>query len=180
MAVIRQLTPNLCACRLGTMLCTALTTLITNCYSKTKKGLYRYLSAATWHMCNISQKQNFPHMSGTLGYSSHVLCPRARRVHFRIFLWFSILCSYAAFIKHLLFFFSPGKINILTSKQIRQWSWIQNNPLWETQNTKKNLSQKCDIALNCWVHTYLYHQLLLCGNRAVPLHAVCRGELVLL
>lgn len=76
-------------------------------------------------------------MSGTLGYSSHGLCPRARRVHFRIFLWFSILCSYAAFIKHLLFFFSPGKVNILTSKQIRQWSWIQNNPLRETQNMKK-------------------------------------------
>lgn len=96
-------------------------------------------------------------MSGKLGYSSHIICPRARGVHFRIFLWFSILCSYAAFIKHLLFFFCPGKINILTSKHIRQWSWIQNNLLWETQNMKKkkNLSQKCDIALNCSVHTHL-------------------------
>lgn len=103
-------------------------------------------------------------MSGTLGYSSHGLCPWARRVHFRIFLWFSILCSYAAFIKHLLFLFSPGKVNILTSKQIRQWSWIQNNPLWETQNMKKNLSQKCDIALNCSIYTYRCHSYSCVGT----------------
>lgn len=40
------------------------------------------------------------------------------------------------------FSFLQKKINILTSKQIRQWSWIQNNPLWETQNMKKKISTR--------------------------------------